>query len=48
MLDGALKSTGMPAYPVDERTAETLLAYQVNAAWDAYEAQQDGKSETPR
>ncbi|MYE84282.1 MAG: PQQ-binding-like beta-propeller repeat protein [Gammaproteobacteria bacterium] len=49
VLDGALKSTGMPAYGVDERTAEALLAYQVNAAWDAYEAQQHGNDmeETP-
>lgn len=47
VLDGALKSTGMPAYEVDERTAETLLAYQVNAAWDAYEMQQHGKSGVP-
>ena len=44
VLGGALKSKGMPAFEVDDHTARTLLAYQINAGWDAYESQQQGKN----
>ena len=45
VLGGALKSTGMPAYDVDEATGKSLLAFLVNSAWDAYETQQGDEIE---
>ena len=44
VLGGALKSRGMPAFEVDDQTARSLLAHQINAAWDAHETQQHGKN----
>lgn len=45
VLGGALTSSGMPAYEVDEATTKSLLAFLVNSAWDAYETQQDDEIE---
>ena len=43
VLGGALKSRGMPAYEVDDQTAKSLLAFLINAAWEAHETQQHDK-----
>lgn len=36
VLGGAFKSRGMPVFEVDDQTARSMLAYLVNAAWDAH------------
>ena len=41
VLGGALASRGMPAFPMTEGDAESLYAYLVNGAWDAFENQDE-------
>ena len=43
ILDGALKSRGMPAFELDSDTEKALYAYLINSAWDAHENEASGK-----
>ena len=46
VLGGAMKSTGMPAFEVDDETAKSLLAFMVNSAWDAHRMQKRSEGDT--
>ena len=43
-VSGVLKSRGMPAFDLTGDEVKALHAYLVNAAWNAYEAQQQAAS----
>lgn len=45
VLGGALKSSGMPAFEVDDQTAKSMLAFLIDAAWEAHETQQHDKEQ---